>query len=337
MGGLTVVIYEWIFPVRHQTASAGERHMRRHRFHIFALLTAPLLFVALVGATRMNPIYCAILSLMSGGIATCYCRPDLMPKMAGSAFWFVGFYFAYLLTLVAIYPDYVRLVWNLPAISGVVVLGILSLLKIPSEGEFKQGEKLILNLHERAKRAAFRSTLLTLKGRLTIASFAQRTATGWKLQTIGSTTSFTVFPRLALDSVGIPFAGVTAAMGTAAVYAFLAEPAVSLRSPQLSSTSSKGKTILSGGLKLMNQGTGADGQFKLSYFLSDTDQIDGSAKLLGTRLETAPGVGGERGVTFKFSSPEDVSGKFLIAQLVHTDPAVPALVVGGGVLAVQIP
>ena len=132
--------------------------MRRHRFHIFALLTAPLLFVALVGATRMNPIYSAILSLMSGGIATCYCRPDLMPKMAGSAFWFVGFYFAYLLTLVAIYPDYVRLVWNLPAISGVVVLGILSLLKIPSEGEFKQGEKLILNLHERAKRAALRST-----------------------------------------------------------------------------------------------------------------------------------------------------------------------------------
>jgi hypothetical protein len=124
VGGLTVVIYEWIFPVRHQTASAGERHMRRHRFHIFALLTAPLLFVALVGATRMNPIYSAILSLMSGGIATCYCRPDLMPKMAGSAFWFVGFYFAYLLTLVAIYPDYVRLVWNLPAISGVLVLGI---------------------------------------------------------------------------------------------------------------------------------------------------------------------------------------------------------------------
>jgi hypothetical protein len=124
VGGLTVVIYEWLFPMRHATASAGERHMRRHRLHIFALLTAPLLFVALVGATRMNPIYSAILSLMGGGLATCYCRPDLMPKMAGSAFLFLGFYFAYLLTLVVIYPDYVRLVWNLPALSGVLVLGI---------------------------------------------------------------------------------------------------------------------------------------------------------------------------------------------------------------------
>lgn len=72
VGGLTVVIYEWIFPVRHQTASAGERPMRWHRFHIFAVLTAPLLFVA---ATKLNPIYSAIVSLMGGGIATCYCIP----------------------------------------------------------------------------------------------------------------------------------------------------------------------------------------------------------------------------------------------------------------------
>src|SRR5580700_10993231 len=34
LGGLTVVIYEWIFPARHRTVAVGERHMRRHRFHI---------------------------------------------------------------------------------------------------------------------------------------------------------------------------------------------------------------------------------------------------------------------------------------------------------------
>ncbi len=32
VGGLTVMIYEWIFPVRHWTASASERHMHRHGF-----------------------------------------------------------------------------------------------------------------------------------------------------------------------------------------------------------------------------------------------------------------------------------------------------------------
>ena len=47
-----------------------------------------------------------------------------MLKMAGSAFLFLGFYFAYFLTLVVVYPQYVRLVWNLPAFSGVLVLGI---------------------------------------------------------------------------------------------------------------------------------------------------------------------------------------------------------------------
>lgn len=124
IGGLTVVIYEWIFPVRHQTAAVGERHMRRHRFHFLALLTTPLLFVGLVAATRLNLIYSAIASLVGGSIATCYCRPDLLPKMVSSAFMFLGLYFGYFLPLVVIYPDYVRLVWNLRAISGVLVLGI---------------------------------------------------------------------------------------------------------------------------------------------------------------------------------------------------------------------
>ncbi len=82
------------------------------------------MFIALAGATGLNPIYSAILALAGGGIATCYCRPDLLPKMAGSASLFLGFCFVYFLTLVMIYPTYVRLVWNLPAISGVLVLGI---------------------------------------------------------------------------------------------------------------------------------------------------------------------------------------------------------------------
>ncbi len=124
IGGLTVVIYEWVFPVRHETVSPMERHQPRHRFHVFVLVSAPLIFLLFLAATNLNPIYSAILSLASGGLLTWWCRPDLLRKMLVSAFLFLGLYLVYFLTLVAVYPDYVSRVWNLPAISRILVLGV---------------------------------------------------------------------------------------------------------------------------------------------------------------------------------------------------------------------
>jgi hypothetical protein len=161
---------------------------------------------------------------------------------------------------------------------------------------------------------------------LTDISFAQRTANGWTLEQIGSAPGFTAFPRIAVDRVGIPFGGLQAAMGEDAVYAFLEEPAVSIGSLQLTSASRKGTTILSGNLQLTNQGTGAGGQFKLSYFLSADAQLSG-ATLLGTRLESAPAVGQARAVRFKFSSPASLGGMFLIASI--TAVSSPSIVVNG--------
>jgi hypothetical protein len=164
------------------------------------------------------------------------------------------------------------------------------------------------------------------RGDLTDISFAQRTANGWTLEQIGSAPGFTAFPRIAVDRVGIPFGGLQAAMGEDAVYAFLEEPAVSIGSLQLTSASRKGTTILSGNLQLTNQGTGAGGQFKLSYFLSADAQLSG-ATLLGTRLESAPAVGQARAVRFKFSSPASLGGMFLIASI--TAVSSPSIVVNG--------
>jgi hypothetical protein len=124
IGGLTVVIYEWMFRIRHETVSLVERHQPRHRFHVLVLLSAPLIFVLLLAATSLNPIYSAILSLAGGGLLTWWCRPDLIRKMVMSAFLFLGLYLIYFLTLVATYPDYVTRVWNLRAISGILVIGI---------------------------------------------------------------------------------------------------------------------------------------------------------------------------------------------------------------------
>lgn len=62
IGGLTVVLYERIFPVRHEVVSIAERHHPRHRFHLFVLLSAPLIFLVLAALTGLNPIGSALLA-----------------------------------------------------------------------------------------------------------------------------------------------------------------------------------------------------------------------------------------------------------------------------------
>ncbi len=124
IGGLAVVIYERIFRVGHERMSAEEKHKPRHKYHLFALLSAPVIFVLLLLFTNLNPIYSTFIALIGGGLATWYCRPDLKKKMFTSAFIFLGLYFVYFLTLTLTYPGYVGLAWNLSAISGTLILGI---------------------------------------------------------------------------------------------------------------------------------------------------------------------------------------------------------------------
>ena len=124
VGGLAVVAYEIIFRVKHRQINEKEKHHPRHRFHFLALLSAPIIFFLLFVFTDLNPIYSAFGALMGCGLATWYCRPDLKKKMFVSAFIFLILYFAYFLTLIAVYPGYVEKVWNLSAISGILVAGV---------------------------------------------------------------------------------------------------------------------------------------------------------------------------------------------------------------------
>jgi hypothetical protein len=124
VGGLAVVIYEWLFPVRHKHIPVSERNLPRHRFHLIALLSAPLIFLLLFFFTDLNPIYSTFIALIGGGIFTWYCRPDLKKKMITSAFIFAFLYFVYFLTLIIAYPGYVKEVWNLSALSGILILDV---------------------------------------------------------------------------------------------------------------------------------------------------------------------------------------------------------------------
>lgn len=124
VGGLAVVIYERIFDTKHRPISQKEKHQPRHRLHWLTLSSAPLILIPLIIFTDLNPIYATIIALLIGGLATWYCRPDLKKKMVVSALIFTGLYFFYFLTLISLYPGYVEKVWNLSALSGVLIVGV---------------------------------------------------------------------------------------------------------------------------------------------------------------------------------------------------------------------
>jgi len=125
IGGIGYALYMVFFPVGHEPpVPRDERIDARHKYHFPLLLSTPALFIALSLLTGLNPIYSAIVSMMAGGIATWYCRPDLKRKMAASAVLFLCLYFLYFITLIAAAPGYVERVWNLGAISGVLVFGV---------------------------------------------------------------------------------------------------------------------------------------------------------------------------------------------------------------------
>lgn len=124
IGGIAVVLYNLIFKTKDVAVSQKERHSARHRFHLWTILSAPAIFIVLLTTTNLNPLHSAIIAMVGGGLAAWYCRPDLKVKMITSTFLFFVLYFVYFLTLFAIAPGYVEKVWNLKAISGILILGI---------------------------------------------------------------------------------------------------------------------------------------------------------------------------------------------------------------------
>ena len=119
IGGLAVVLYELVVPVRHVPITGSS-----HRYHPVALAVTPIVFAILLLFTGLNPIYCAIIALLMGGCLVIVTRRDLLRKMVASACIFLGLYAAYFLTLVITAPGYVARVWDLRVLSGVTIIGI---------------------------------------------------------------------------------------------------------------------------------------------------------------------------------------------------------------------
>lgn len=124
IGGIAFVLYELIFKTRHQVMTEVHRNSKTHRYHKVALLSSPFVFIILFIFSDLNPIYSGIIAMAVGGLSTWYCRSDLKKKMFVSALMFLLLYFFYFLILNAISPGYVEEVWDLNAISGILIFGI---------------------------------------------------------------------------------------------------------------------------------------------------------------------------------------------------------------------
>ncbi len=124
IGGVASVLYELVFQARLVPMSTTERQRRRHRFHRLALLSPALFFVLFLVTTDWNPIYCFVDACVLGSLAAMVCRPDLAVEMVVGGLLFTGLYFLFFIGLLILFPEFIRTVWNLPALSGIILLGI---------------------------------------------------------------------------------------------------------------------------------------------------------------------------------------------------------------------
>jgi hypothetical protein len=123
IGGIGAVLYNALTNRPFGPVGVAERLRPRHRFHTLALCSPYVLFVPLY-FLPWNPIYPAILCMAIGGIASAICRPDLAMKGFVGAAVFLMLYALFMLGLEWFTPGYISQVWNLAALSGVLVGGI---------------------------------------------------------------------------------------------------------------------------------------------------------------------------------------------------------------------
>ena len=120
IGGVGAVLYNALTRKQLLPMSHHERNNPRHRFHRWALGAPFMVFIALY-FLPWNSIYPGIAALLVGGVAGVLCRPDLARKTLVGGVLFAAFYLFFLAMLELMAPGYIARVWNLSALSGVMV------------------------------------------------------------------------------------------------------------------------------------------------------------------------------------------------------------------------
>ena len=82
---------------------------------------APFVVLVALYFQPMNPIYPGVAALLAGGLSSAICRPDLAKKTLIGGVLITAFYLFFLAVLEITAPGYIARVWNLPALSGIML------------------------------------------------------------------------------------------------------------------------------------------------------------------------------------------------------------------------
>lgn len=121
IGGIAVVLYNVISGSRFEPVSEGYRRLPLHRYHRLAI-AAPFIAFPVLYFFPWNPIYPSFVAMIIGTTATISCRPDLKTKTWIGGLLFMGYYWIFVEGLELLSPGYVERVWNLAALSGVMII-----------------------------------------------------------------------------------------------------------------------------------------------------------------------------------------------------------------------
>ena len=119
IGGIAAVLYSLIA----RRSSLPVVTTGRHRLHRLALATPALVFLILA-FIGWNPIYPALIAMAAGAGAAVLCRPDLATRTVVGGLLFLVLYALFMLGLVFAVPGFIEQVWNLPALSSLLIAGV---------------------------------------------------------------------------------------------------------------------------------------------------------------------------------------------------------------------
>ena len=123
IGGIGTGLYNALMRKRLEAFDPQERKVGQHRWHRWALAT-PFAWFPILYFLPWNPIYAGIAAMVLGAIAGVLCRPDLKSNTLVGGMLFLGLYTVFLLGLKWSAPGYIEQVWNLEALSGVLIYGL---------------------------------------------------------------------------------------------------------------------------------------------------------------------------------------------------------------------
>ena len=121
IGGVAVVLYNVITGTQLEPVSEKYKRLPLHKHHRLAIST-PFIAFPMLYFLPWNPIYPAISAMIIGAIATILCRPDLMKKSWVGGILFLFYYWIFIAGLELLSPGYIEKVWNLDALSGLLIL-----------------------------------------------------------------------------------------------------------------------------------------------------------------------------------------------------------------------